>query len=186
MWKARKEATRKCREPCWSCSISWTALNRRKQSRSSWPRTELISWMRRCFVRVRRRADFAERWCCSGCAADRPASSTATIQLTSCLPRSRSLARISAGRIDRKVEFPAPNETSREQILRIHSRKMNLMRGINLRKIATMLPTASGELQPHGDSVRLTICFSSASCISMPCATADPSSPPTIVSLHHE
>jgi 26S proteasome regulatory subunit T6 len=48
------------------------------------------------------------------------------------------------GRIDRKIEFPAPNEASREQILRIHSRKMNLMRGINLRKIATMLPTASG------------------------------------------
>ncbi len=48
------------------------------------------------------------------------------------------------GRIDRKVEFPAPNEDSREQILKIHSRKMNLMRGINLRKIATMIPTASG------------------------------------------
>ncbi len=48
------------------------------------------------------------------------------------------------GRIDRKVEFPAPNETSREQILRIHSRKMNLMRGINLHRIATLLPTASG------------------------------------------
>jgi len=48
------------------------------------------------------------------------------------------------GRIDRKIEFPAPNEASREQILRIHSRKMNLMRGINLRKIASMLPTASG------------------------------------------
>jgi 26S proteasome regulatory subunit T6 len=48
------------------------------------------------------------------------------------------------GRIDRKIEFPAPNEDSREQILRIHSRKMNLMRGINLHKIAGMLPTASG------------------------------------------
>jgi len=48
------------------------------------------------------------------------------------------------GRIDRKIEFPAPNEVSREQILRIHSRKMNLMRGINLRKVATLLPTASG------------------------------------------
>ncbi len=48
------------------------------------------------------------------------------------------------GRIDRKIEFPAPTEESREQILKIHSRKMNLMRGINLRKIAMMLPTASG------------------------------------------
>ena len=48
------------------------------------------------------------------------------------------------GRIDRKIEFPAPNEASREHILKIHSRKMNLMRGIDLRKVATMLPTASG------------------------------------------
>ena len=32
------------------------------------------------------------------------------------------------GRIDRKIEFPNPNEGSRLEILRIHSRKMNLMR----------------------------------------------------------
>ncbi|EDQ85225.1 uncharacterized protein MONBRDRAFT_38987 [Monosiga brevicollis MX1] len=48
------------------------------------------------------------------------------------------------GRIDRKIEFPAPNEASRTQILRIHSRKMNLTRGINLRKIAELMPGASG------------------------------------------
>ncbi|KAJ4869924.1 26S protease regulatory subunit 8-like protein A [Raphanus sativus] len=33
------------------------------------------------------------------------------------------------GRIDRKIEFPNPNEDSRFDILKIHSRKMNLMRG---------------------------------------------------------
>lgn len=33
------------------------------------------------------------------------------------------------GRIDRKIEFPHPNLDSREEILRIHSRKMNLMKG---------------------------------------------------------
>eukprot|EP00052_Salpingoeca_macrocollata_P001716 m.27122 g.27122 ORF g.27122 m.27122 type:complete len:420 (-) comp11618_c0_seq1:140-1399(-) len=48
------------------------------------------------------------------------------------------------GRIDRKIEFPAPNEESRAQILKIHSRKMNLTRGINLRKIAEKMPGASG------------------------------------------
>lgn len=48
------------------------------------------------------------------------------------------------GRIDRKIEFPHPNEASREQILRIHSRKMNLMRGINLKKIASQLGNANG------------------------------------------
>merc|ERR1711935_1094574 len=48
------------------------------------------------------------------------------------------------GRIDRKIEFPAPNENSRLHILKIHSRKMNLTRGINLRKIAELMPGASG------------------------------------------
>jgi len=48
------------------------------------------------------------------------------------------------GRIDRKVEFPNPNEDARLDILKIHSRKMNLMRGINLRKIATQMNGASG------------------------------------------
>ena len=48
------------------------------------------------------------------------------------------------GRIDRKIEFPPPNEEARLDILKIHSRKMNLTRGINLRKIAEMMPGASG------------------------------------------
>eukprot|EP00812_Abedinium_dasypus_P007993 NODE_2022_length_1012_cov_171.835946.p1 GENE.NODE_2022_length_1012_cov_171.835946~~NODE_2022_length_1012_cov_171.835946.p1 ORF type:complete len:258 (-),score=120.17 NODE_2022_length_1012_cov_171.835946:126-899(-) len=48
------------------------------------------------------------------------------------------------GRIDRKVEFPQPNEQSRLQILKIHSRKMNLMRGIKLRRIASQMAGASG------------------------------------------
>ena len=33
------------------------------------------------------------------------------------------------GRIDRKIEFPNPTEDSRVDILKIHSRKMNLVRG---------------------------------------------------------
>lgn len=48
------------------------------------------------------------------------------------------------GRIDRKIEFPNPNEESRLEILKIHSRKMNLMRGINLKKIASKMHGASG------------------------------------------
>lgn len=48
------------------------------------------------------------------------------------------------GRIDRKIEFPNPNEDSRSDILKIHSRKMNLMRGIDLKKIAKMMPGGSG------------------------------------------
>lgn len=48
------------------------------------------------------------------------------------------------GRIDRKIEFPNPNEAARLDILKIHSRKMNLTRGINLKKIADLSHGASG------------------------------------------
>ena len=48
------------------------------------------------------------------------------------------------GRIDRKIEFPPPNEAARHDILKIHSRRMNLTRGIDLRKIAETMPGASG------------------------------------------
>ncbi|OAJ44820.1 26S protease regulatory subunit 8 [Batrachochytrium dendrobatidis JEL423] len=48
------------------------------------------------------------------------------------------------GRIDRKIEFPPPNEAARADILKIHSRKMNLTRGIDLHKIAEQMIGASG------------------------------------------
>lgn len=48
------------------------------------------------------------------------------------------------GRIDRKIEFPQPNEDARFDILKIHSRQMNLMKGIDLRKIAELMMGASG------------------------------------------
>merc|ERR1712211_135779 len=48
------------------------------------------------------------------------------------------------GRIDRKIEFPAPGEDARLDILKIHSRRMNLTRGINLRKIAEQMGGSSG------------------------------------------
>lgn len=53
-------------------------------------------------------------------------------------------ALLRAGRIDRKIEFPNPNEKSRIDILKIHSRKMNLVRGIDLAKVSGMLTGASG------------------------------------------
>ena len=48
------------------------------------------------------------------------------------------------GRIDRKIEFPHPDEDARVHILKIHSRQMNLMRGIDLRKIASQMLGCSG------------------------------------------
>lgn len=48
------------------------------------------------------------------------------------------------GRIDRKIEFPPPTVEARTDILRIHSRRMNLTRGINMRKIAEKMTGSSG------------------------------------------
>jgi 26S proteasome regulatory subunit T6 len=48
------------------------------------------------------------------------------------------------GRIDRKIEFPNPTATSRAEIIRIHSRRMNLLRGIDLVKVAEKMNNASG------------------------------------------
>ncbi|KAJ8601229.1 hypothetical protein CTAYLR_003226 [Chrysophaeum taylorii] len=48
------------------------------------------------------------------------------------------------GRIDRKIEFPNPTVASRVEIMGIHSRKMNLLRGIDLKKIAEKMVNASG------------------------------------------
>eukprot|EP01103_Thecamoeba_quadrilineata_P003826 TRINITY_DN13564_c0_g1_i1.p1 TRINITY_DN13564_c0_g1~~TRINITY_DN13564_c0_g1_i1.p1 ORF type:complete len:412 (-),score=87.85 TRINITY_DN13564_c0_g1_i1:60-1196(-) len=48
------------------------------------------------------------------------------------------------GRIDRKIEFPNPSEFARLDIFKIHSRRMNLTRGINLKKISDQMNGASG------------------------------------------
>jgi 26S proteasome regulatory subunit T6 len=71
---------------------------------------------------------------------------TQTIKVIMCTNRIDILdaALLRPGRIDRKVEFPNPNEEARTEILKIHSKKMNLMRGINLRTIATQMSGASG------------------------------------------
>lgn len=48
------------------------------------------------------------------------------------------------GRIDRKIEFPNPTAKSRADIIGIHSRKMNLVRNIDLMKVAEKMNSASG------------------------------------------
>lgn len=48
------------------------------------------------------------------------------------------------GRIDRKIEFPNPNLENRISIMQIHSRKMNLLRNIELRTVAEKMINASG------------------------------------------
>ncbi len=49
------------------------------------------------------------------------------------------------GRIDRKIEFPNPSESSRFDILKIHSRRMNMQRGIDLKKIADKMTVCTSQ-----------------------------------------
>ena len=48
------------------------------------------------------------------------------------------------GRIDRKIFFPEPSLEARTDILKIHSRKMNLTKDVDLKKIAEKMPVTSG------------------------------------------
>lgn len=48
------------------------------------------------------------------------------------------------GRIDRKIEFPNPTTASRADIITIHSRRMNLLRGVDMMKVAEKMNNASG------------------------------------------
>ncbi|KAG1849679.1 putative 26S protease regulatory subunit 6B [Suillus subalutaceus] len=48
------------------------------------------------------------------------------------------------GRIDRKIEFPPPGPEARVSILKIHSRKMSLQRGIDLKALAEKMGQCSG------------------------------------------
>ena len=46
-------------------------------------------------------------------------------------------ALLRSGRLDRKIEFPMPNEEARQQVLQIHSRKMNVSRkDVNFKELA--------------------------------------------------
>jgi 26S proteasome regulatory subunit T5 len=45
-------------------------------------------------------------------------------------------ALLRSGRLDRKIEFPAPNEEARARIMQIHSRKMNVSKDVNFEELA--------------------------------------------------
>ena len=45
-------------------------------------------------------------------------------------------ALLRSGRLDRKIEFPKPDEEARSRILRIHSRKMNVHPDVNYDELA--------------------------------------------------
>lgn len=55
-------------------------------------------------------------------------------------------ALLRSGRLDRKIEFPIPNEEARMQIIKIHSRKMNVHEDVNFRELARSSPDFNGAM----------------------------------------
>jgi len=53
-------------------------------------------------------------------------------------------ALLRSGRIDRKIQFPYPDQSSREKILRIHCRKLQISNQTNLQEIAQMTENFNG------------------------------------------
>lgn len=54
-------------------------------------------------------------------------------------------ALLRSGRLDRKIEFPLPNEESRARIIQIHSRKMNVDKNdVNFEELARSTPEFNG------------------------------------------
>ena len=45
-------------------------------------------------------------------------------------------ALLRSGRLDRKIEFPAPTEEARARIMQIHSRKMTISKDVNFDELA--------------------------------------------------
>mmetsp|Transcript_3951 Transcript_3951/g.11840 ORF Transcript_3951/g.11840 Transcript_3951/m.11840 type:complete len:438 (+) Transcript_3951:165-1478(+) len=55
-------------------------------------------------------------------------------------------ALLRSGRIDRKIEFPAPDESARARILQIHSRKMNVHPDVNFEELARSTDDFNGAM----------------------------------------
>jgi len=53
-------------------------------------------------------------------------------------------ALLRSGRIDRKIEFPAPNEEARAKIMQIHSRKMAVSKNVNFEELSRSMEDFNG------------------------------------------
>ncbi|XP_003386739.1 PREDICTED: 26S protease regulatory subunit 6A-B [Amphimedon queenslandica] len=65
-------------------------------------------------------------------------SSTSEVKVIAATNRVDTLdpALLRSGRLDRKVEFPLPTQKAREQIMKIHSRKMNVSTDVDFEELA--------------------------------------------------
>ena len=61
-----------------------------------------------------------------------------------CLTRCVLYAYVHLGRIDRKIEFPLPDEKTRRRIFQIHTKKMTLAEDLDLEEYITAKDDLSG------------------------------------------
>merc|ERR1711893_191408 len=75
-------------------------------------------------------------------------SSTADIKVIAATNRVDILdpALLRSGRLDRKIEFPTPNEEARARIMQIHSRKMNVSKDVNYDELARCTDDFNGAM----------------------------------------
>ena len=74
-------------------------------------------------------------------------STTADIKVIAATNRPDVLdpALMRSGRLDRKIEFPLPNEDARVEIMQIHSRKMNVDKSnVNFKELARLTDEFNG------------------------------------------
>jgi 26S proteasome regulatory subunit T5 len=73
-------------------------------------------------------------------------------------------ALLRSGRLDRKIEFPLPNEQARASILRIHSRKMNVSKDVNFEELGQSTEDFNGA-QLKAVCVEVHSCLPSVLCL---------------------
>ena len=78
-----------------------------------------------------------------------------------CLFLLSNFSLFSSGRLDRKIEFPLPNEEVRAHIMRIHSRKMNVNQDVNFEELSRCTEDFNG-------AQCKAVCVEAVSCATIP------------------
>ena len=71
-----------------------------------------------------------------------------------------NLSIFSSGRLDRKIEFPLPNEEVRAHIMKIHSRKMNVNQDVNFEELS--------RTEDFNGAQCKAVCVEAVSCATIP------------------
>lgn len=75
-------------------------------------------------------------------------------------------ALIRPGRIDRKIEFPLPDEKTKKRIFNIHTSRMTLAEDVNLQELIMAKDDLSGaDIKVNGNVLNTKIDFNAICCV---------------------